>query len=102
MVLESMNEAPKNNIDSVVEWRQRKESAPREVADEFAVRLSKIENPTDKDTIDILREMIATYEQNIQTHYYHAKATAEILHPLVTSPVEQYKKTITPLEAIAS
>lgn len=97
-----MNEAPKNNVESLAVWRERRDEAPSEVADEFAARLSRIENPTNEDKADALWSMIAEYEQDIQTYYYHAKAAAELLHPLVGNPVERYKDIITPTEAVAS
>jgi hypothetical protein len=57
--------------------------------------LSSIENPTDADKAVALQEMLAEYQQDIDTNYYLAKQTAELLHSLVGNPAEKYRSTLT-------
>jgi predicted DNA-binding protein len=95
-----MSEALKNNVEVLQDWRkldwkERTDAAPKVVADELEQRLSDIENLSDADKAAVLREMLAEYQEDIDTNYYLAKQTAELLHSLVGNPAEQYRSTLT-------
>jgi len=95
-----MSETLNNNVESLTDWKERRDQAPSKVANELESRLSGLENPTEEDKADALWGMLADYQRDIQTNYYEAKTTAETLHPLVGNPVERYMKEMTPTEDV--